>query len=95
VTAASLWFCQFSKTARQTAQRAVSIFAVIRVRLILAAKVLKLSVIKELYHKKRATPDRMLLPLFMRLINVRYETSIALVTFSFGYALSIWKSFML
>jgi hypothetical protein len=54
VTAASLWFCQFSKTVKQTAQRTVSIFAVIRVRLILAAKVLKLSVIKELYHKKKS-----------------------------------------
>ena len=54
-----------------------------------AAKVLKLSVIKELYHKKRATPDWMLLPLHMRLINIRYETSMALVTFSFGSVFGI------
>ena len=49
MTVAASWFCQFSKTVKQTAQRAVSIFAVINVRLILAAKVLKISVIKELY----------------------------------------------
>jgi len=48
-----------------------------------------LSVIKELYHKKRATPDRMLLPLLMRFVNVRYETSMALVTFSFGSVFGI------
>jgi hypothetical protein len=52
VTAASSWFCQFSKTIRQTAQRAVSIFAVIRVRLILAANLNKISEIISQLRKK-------------------------------------------
>ena len=78
--------CQFSKTVRHTAQNAVNILAVIKARLISAAKVRKISLTKEPYHKKRGnTLYSDAVPfVLMRLFNACYETSIALVTFSFG-----------